>query len=200
MADLDRPSSARLVAAVEDRVAQSVGSERLNALMAAFAALALLLSAVGVYSIAAHVAAQRRYRGARRASRRSLVRPLRLLGCLGCDRVAHGRHDVGASPVLAGSNPMARSAPQRHVVVFTEVVSELEPDDEVCHVFSADRYDAGAFRRVRQMLKVVVPRRSAELYIELRNWCDKQLRPLGDWLLRFCWSEREHHDDGAESR
>ena len=47
---------------VEDRVAQSVGSERLNTLVAgAFAALALLLAAVGVYSIAAHVAAQRRY-------------------------------------------------------------------------------------------------------------------------------------------
>ena len=50
------------MATVEDRVAQSVGSERLNTLVAgAFAALALLLAAVGVYSIAAHVAAQRRY-------------------------------------------------------------------------------------------------------------------------------------------
>ena len=50
------------VATVEDRVAQSVGSERLNTLLAgAFAALALLLAAVGVYSTAAHVAAQRRY-------------------------------------------------------------------------------------------------------------------------------------------
>lgn len=50
------------VATVEDRVAQSVGSERLNTLVAgAFAALALLLAAVGVYSTAAHVAAQRRY-------------------------------------------------------------------------------------------------------------------------------------------
>ena len=43
-------------------MAQSVGSERLNTLVAgALAALALLLAAVGVYSIAAHVAAQRRY-------------------------------------------------------------------------------------------------------------------------------------------
>ena len=50
------------MATVDDRVAQSVGSERLNTLVAgAFAALALLLAAVGVYSIAAHVAAQRRY-------------------------------------------------------------------------------------------------------------------------------------------
>ena len=50
------------MATVEDRVAQAVGSERLNTLVAgAFAALALLLAAVGVYSIAAHVAAQRRY-------------------------------------------------------------------------------------------------------------------------------------------
>ena len=50
------------MATVEDRVAQSVGSERLNTLVAgAFAALALLLAAVGVYSIAAHVAAWRRY-------------------------------------------------------------------------------------------------------------------------------------------
>ena len=50
------------MATVEDRVAQSVGSERLNTLVAgAFAALALLLAGVGVYSIAAHVAAQRRY-------------------------------------------------------------------------------------------------------------------------------------------
>ena len=50
------------MATVEDRVARSVGSERLNTLVAgAFAALALLLAAVGVYSIAAHVAAQRRY-------------------------------------------------------------------------------------------------------------------------------------------
>ena len=50
------------MATVDDRVAQSVGSERLNTLVAgAFAALALLLAAVGVYSIAAQVAAQRRY-------------------------------------------------------------------------------------------------------------------------------------------
>ena len=50
------------MATVDDRVAQSVGSERLSTLVAgAFAALALLLAAVGVYSIAAHVAAQRRY-------------------------------------------------------------------------------------------------------------------------------------------
>ena len=50
------------MATVDDRVAQSVGSERLNTLVAgALAALALLLAAVGVYSIAAHVAAQRRY-------------------------------------------------------------------------------------------------------------------------------------------
>ena len=50
------------IATVDDRVAQSVGSERLNTLVAsAFATLALLLAAVGVYSIAAHVAAQRRY-------------------------------------------------------------------------------------------------------------------------------------------
>ena len=50
------------MATVEDRVAQSVSSERLNTLVAgAFAALALLLAGVGVYSIAAHVAAQRRY-------------------------------------------------------------------------------------------------------------------------------------------
>ena len=50
------------MATVDGRVAQSVGSERLNTLVAgAFAALALLLAAVGVYSIAAHVAAQRRY-------------------------------------------------------------------------------------------------------------------------------------------
>ena len=50
------------VATVDDRVAQSVGSERLNTVVAgAFAALALLLAAVGVYSIAAHAAVQRRY-------------------------------------------------------------------------------------------------------------------------------------------
>ncbi len=50
------------MATVDDRVAQSVGSERLNTLVAgAFVALALLLAGVGVYSIAAHVAAQRRY-------------------------------------------------------------------------------------------------------------------------------------------
>ena len=50
------------MATVEDRMAQSVGSERLNSLVAgAFAGLALLLAAVGIYSIAAHIAAQRRY-------------------------------------------------------------------------------------------------------------------------------------------
>ena len=66
------------MATVEDRVAQSVGSERLNSLVAgAFAALALLLAAVGVFSIAAHVAAQRRYelgvRHALGATNRQLV-------------------------------------------------------------------------------------------------------------------------------
>ena len=50
------------VATVDDRVAQVVGPERMSSVLAgAFAALALLLAAVGVYSTAAHVAAQRRY-------------------------------------------------------------------------------------------------------------------------------------------
>lgn len=50
------------VATVDDRATQAVGSERMSTILSGvFGILALLIAAAGVYSVAAHVAAQRRY-------------------------------------------------------------------------------------------------------------------------------------------
>ena len=50
------------VATVDERATQAVGSERMSTILSsAFGGLALLLAAAGVYSVAAHVAARRRY-------------------------------------------------------------------------------------------------------------------------------------------